>query len=681
MKFKSIKMTNFMRYKGEHEIIFSCDPEKNVTVVLGDNTFGKTTIAQAFRWGLYGEMISTNYEKKNDIVLLNKEILAGMDANSRKYVIVQINVINDGLEYEFVRKAEFIRKPPQLYAVQRSEQLFMRINNKGKWSDWIDNNGDRTRGHVDDSINVLLPKDLSTYFFFDGERWNDLKTKREDIKASIGTIMGISALNMMKYHLIQHGANGAGSVIKQLKKRTVGTDSRSQEIDKELDFIDKQIETCKERISSAKNAIEVFDEKVRISEEILDANKKIEEEQKEARKLERTIEDTKIRVASLQTTFIKNFSADAHKILLGDLPELARNVINQVDNLEGSEIPGVNDKTIYYILREGRCLCGCEIKENSPQFEMLNKLLNVVPPKQIGGDIRVFYSVLDGLASGAEDKLADWLEAADLIEREKGVLEDLEDDLYRINKRIDSKINFAQERQRMEENKRKSKEQQEIIRKAENNIADYKRRYESLESERDILSQKDAEAKKYRRMVAYAEELLRIAEDNLKEKEIPLRGKLNDKIKHNYEVMFREKEKYAQLGDDYKLHLFYKKYSNYDGQAVVVEETNLSEGEKIACNFVFIVSILELAQESKMESEDDTIVTLPLVLDGPFSKLSADNTKLVARVLPNAAEQVIVFMLDKDWEASGLEQYTDRTFKYRVNKDSYANSSCIEQEV
>ena len=43
MKFKSIKMTNFMRYKGEHEIIFSCDPEKNVTVVLGDNTFGKTT--------------------------------------------------------------------------------------------------------------------------------------------------------------------------------------------------------------------------------------------------------------------------------------------------------------------------------------------------------------------------------------------------------------------------------------------------------------------------------------------------------------------------------------------------------------------------------------------------------------------------------------------------------------
>lgn len=45
MKFKSITMENFMRYKGVNTIEFSCDPGKNVTVVLGDNTVGKTTIA------------------------------------------------------------------------------------------------------------------------------------------------------------------------------------------------------------------------------------------------------------------------------------------------------------------------------------------------------------------------------------------------------------------------------------------------------------------------------------------------------------------------------------------------------------------------------------------------------------------------------------------------------------
>ena len=51
MKFQSITMNNFMRYKGQNVIEFSCDEKRNVTVVLGDNTVGKTTIAQAFQIG------------------------------------------------------------------------------------------------------------------------------------------------------------------------------------------------------------------------------------------------------------------------------------------------------------------------------------------------------------------------------------------------------------------------------------------------------------------------------------------------------------------------------------------------------------------------------------------------------------------------------------------------------
>ena len=58
MKFQSITMNNFMRYKGQNVIEFSCDEKRNVTVVLGDNTVGKTTIAQAFRWVLYGAVLT-----------------------------------------------------------------------------------------------------------------------------------------------------------------------------------------------------------------------------------------------------------------------------------------------------------------------------------------------------------------------------------------------------------------------------------------------------------------------------------------------------------------------------------------------------------------------------------------------------------------------------------------------
>lgn len=52
MKIKSIKLHNFMRYKGDNELHFSTDDEKNVTVVLGDNTFGKRHWLKHFD-GLY----------------------------------------------------------------------------------------------------------------------------------------------------------------------------------------------------------------------------------------------------------------------------------------------------------------------------------------------------------------------------------------------------------------------------------------------------------------------------------------------------------------------------------------------------------------------------------------------------------------------------------------------------
>ena len=95
MKFESITMENFMRYKGRNHIEFSCDDVKNVTVVLGDNTVGKTTIAQAFRWGLYGALMTNGTKSAGDFQLLNTDILEMMDANSRAKVKVEIAAVDE----------------------------------------------------------------------------------------------------------------------------------------------------------------------------------------------------------------------------------------------------------------------------------------------------------------------------------------------------------------------------------------------------------------------------------------------------------------------------------------------------------------------------------------------------------------------------------------------------------
>ena len=72
MLIKSITLHNFRQFKGKQKLEFSSDSDKNVTVLLGDNTFGKTTILQSFNWCLYG--VADFPKDSNPEVLLNLEV-------------------------------------------------------------------------------------------------------------------------------------------------------------------------------------------------------------------------------------------------------------------------------------------------------------------------------------------------------------------------------------------------------------------------------------------------------------------------------------------------------------------------------------------------------------------------------------------------------------------------------
>ncbi|MBR3313094.1 MAG: AAA family ATPase [Atopobiaceae bacterium] len=54
MLIRSITVENFLPFQGEQSVEFSTDPDRNVTLVMGDNGAGKTSLAQAFEWCLYG---------------------------------------------------------------------------------------------------------------------------------------------------------------------------------------------------------------------------------------------------------------------------------------------------------------------------------------------------------------------------------------------------------------------------------------------------------------------------------------------------------------------------------------------------------------------------------------------------------------------------------------------------
>ena len=154
MKFESITMENFMRYKGRNHIEFSCDDVKNVTVVLGDNTVGKTTIAQAFRWGLYGALMANGTKSAGDFQLLNTDILEMIDANSRSKVKIDITSVDEEKRYIITRETTYTRAFPKLESWEFQKKCAMRITELEDMESYVEVDSNE----IETLINELFPK-------------------------------------------------------------------------------------------------------------------------------------------------------------------------------------------------------------------------------------------------------------------------------------------------------------------------------------------------------------------------------------------------------------------------------------------------------------------------------------------------------------------------------------------
>ena len=623
-----------------------------------------------------------------------------MTVNSpAKSVIVEITIEDGKREYVFNRKAEFRRKSggPNDYSVSQlgESQFTLQIREDGEMQDRIFN--DIEKGNpVSTVVNSILPKSLSNYLFFDGERWNDEKNKSQDIQKSIETILGLSGVQAMMRHLKTDRFN----VISVLKSHIKNNSEEMNRLTELVNKANREGQASNDEMIKLQEQISEREPIVNYLKEQLESNRSAEEDQNRLRrcKAERTrLEENQDRYYA---EFVKFFSTSARFFASGLLPEITE-AIQSID-LEGKDIPGVTIDTVDYLIEHGECLCGAKAVPGSATLATLEKLKKLIPPETIGG-----------VAGQLQEKIADWknqsltfvedAESKAVIYRDgRDALDEKEDEEARLENRIDRKLNLADVRKRYNELEQKIRNLHSQYSRAEGaRNASFTSR-DGYQARIDELAKASDNNKEVLRAVAYAEAVYEKAANVIKEKEQYVFQDLNILIRDNFEKMFNGKEKYAKLEKDYRVHVYYHQL----GQSRNYEETTLSNGEMIAINYVFIVSVLQLAKRyadeenaEEQEHKTDSIgvllntvkdslqntdatgtLRLPLVLDAPFSNLSNANTGLVASRLPEFAEQVIIFMLDKDWKASALSKYTKSEYCYRIKKDAASNSSYIIRE-
>lgn len=153
MKFVSLKLRNWRSFLGEHEIEFSIDPDKPVTLLLGPNGAGKTALLNAFTWAIYGEF-TEGFDHTDRLVNL---AAVELDRSAEAFVEIRLSYEDDE------------------YSIRRSTNAQRQLTADNDLI--ITRNGERA---VEADIHRILPKPLKDLFFFPAETFSTASVLKGD---------------------------------------------------------------------------------------------------------------------------------------------------------------------------------------------------------------------------------------------------------------------------------------------------------------------------------------------------------------------------------------------------------------------------------------------------------------------------------------------------------------------
>ena len=651
MLIKSLRMENFRQFKGSTYVTFSCDPERNVTIILGDNTFGKTTLLQAFNWCFYGVVM---FDQNPDF-LLNLEVANEMMNGDIKTVEVEIELVHDGTEYVITRTQQYTCTGGE---VKGNKVVQAKVSYKQK-----DGQTESVRAQqVENVINNILPQDLSTYFFFDTERVRSIST-RKDVAEAVKGLLGLSIIDSAIKHL---GAKASKTTVigKLYGSMDLDGDAKAQSAldhihsaEAKKDVIKEQLETCASQINHYEGR------KVQL-DDILRDNQTTAALQKKKEDLERLVKEEKNALEQLTTQYFKDFSGSALYFFAQPLIVTADSLLKEA-KVDDKGVKDLTKPTIMEILKRGRCICGAEICEGNDAYEHLMEELNYVPPESIGNSVRHYTDRLQTFSRSADRSFESLTMRYKEIFRSKNRIQEWEDELLEISGQIQGKENMRHYESELIDVKKRLRElnakKERLIREDESlksDIERYKKVYDGLIA----VSDKN---KTIMEQIRYAEEIREWLAVTYRDKEDYIREALESKVNEIFEQMYHGHRR-VSIDSKYQVSLL----TTIADKEIAAGE---SEGSNRVKNFAFIAGLVSLAKEKLIESGGENGFNLsaepyPLVMDAPFSNADEVHTANISKVLPEVAEQVIMFVMHKDWRYAETVMASKVGKQYQLNK-------------
>lgn len=637
MLLQSIKLENFRQFRNESIDFADGNNGKNVTIIIGENGTGKTTFAQAFFWCLYGE---TEFSDKN---MLNKVVASELRPGQEAKVQVVLKLKHGDVDYTLIR--EQVYRKDSSNRIKPDNTVFD-IAKK----DASGNTSYIKKSACESEVKGILPKELSRYFFFDGERIEKMSKDISNGKKAADfadAVKGLLGLNGM-YSAIQHfNPRVRSSVISNYEasynsqsnakiKEYTDTINRCnaeiEQIDARIEELDSEIETATVRKGDKVKELKQYEE-----------GEKLQEEKE---KLQRKIAAAEKSKANVYKLMSKDFNGNLSSFFSISLIQRALELLSEKD-FAGKDIPYMHAKTIEYLLKQKVCLCGTHLDEGTIPYAKVKELIGFLPPQSISTTIGDFKKESKRRAVDKKDLYGQLADHMAVISQQDDDLTDLRDDLAIVEgklsggdvrdkvRAINHEIQVCDQTIAKDRAERDRKIAEKARKESERDRAD---------TERRNLTLLDETNKKIEIYKTYAERIYKelLVEYSTSEEKIRtrLQTTINDIFKQIYNGGL-----YLEIDEKYHISVY---VTDYEG------DVETSTAQSISVIFAFITGIIKMARDNRNSTDEDTKLLssepYPLVMDAPLSAFDKRRIKTVCEALPETAEQVIIFIKDTDGE-------------------------------
>ena len=647
MKLTSIKLCNFRSFYGKTpEITLAGGDVRNTTMIYGSNGAGKTSILNAFTWVLY-EKFSAAFASTEQLV--NKRAISESQPSQPVECWVEVGWEHEGNRYRATRGCRVYKNESDVIEAGKTQLKIQVAGDDGKWYFPLQ--------QAEEIITQILPASLHQYFFFDGERIEEIvrSDNKAEISEAIRTFLGVEVIELSIKHLkdakksleteLKHiGDAETKQLLNQQEKQELEIDNinkRQTEINQELEYQ----QTFKKEVSNKLRELSAVKE--------LQERKQSLESQKDSlrEELKKTRENLK-----------KVISARGYTVMLSETTAKFREIFTDLKQ-KGELTAGISREFVNDLLNTGRCICGADLREGTHTHFHVKNLMRKSGSSTVEETAIRMSAQVDEIDKQA---VAFWEEA----DREQVRIQQLRENLNQ----VELELATIQEQLRKDPNEEISSLQKRLD-EIEAKIDDLNREQGAnqqevshLKTAIDALIKQISKQKQNEEKQSLAQRRINATQDAI--------DRLSE-VKNRQENQFRLQleQRVQEIFSDISFTPYVPKISEKYELSLVENTTGFeapvaaSTGENQILSLSFIASIIDKvrdwSEKRKMMMVPDSS-TFPIVMDSPFGSLDANSRRHIARTIPKLANQLVVLVTKTQWRVEVEEEIAEKIGKEYV---------------